>query len=92
MDYIPGTDQDSIAHTMLKTSKSQYYKSVLEEEPAIAFEWVLVFMKGAEIDGVDTQYEKVLKQLRKKGNDLLADTMPSAMLPNKEGKISFSSI
>ena len=82
VDYIPAADSDSIVHKMLKTNISPYYKDVLENEPAIAFEWVLVFARGAEIDGLDTQYAKVIKQLRK--HDLLADTMPSATKPKKE--------
>jgi ankyrin repeat protein len=82
VDYIPGLETDSAVYEMLKTAASPYYKNILENEPAIAFEWVLVFQKGAEIEGLSTQYEKVVKQLRE--NDLLADIMPSAIQPKKE--------
>ena len=76
VDYIPATTPvASPVYQLLKTRKSPYYKDILENEPAIAFEWVVVFAKGVEIEGLDTQYNKVLKQIRK--HDLLA------------GKISF---
>ena len=82
VDYVPGLDVESIAYQLLKTKQSSYYQNIIENEPAITFEWVLVFKRGAMIEGLDTQYEKVIKKLRE--HDLLADSMVSAMEPEKE--------
>ena len=49
----------------LRSNKSLYYRNILENEPAIAFEWVLVFPKGAKIAGIDPQYTKICKELEK---------------------------
>ena len=83
VDYIPGLETDSATYEMLKTAVSPYYKKILENESALAFEWVLVFAKGAEIDGFDTQYKKVCEKLRE-NDQLLADIMPSPVKPDKE--------
>lgn len=82
LDYIPGMEKDTATVRALRSKASPYYRDMLENEPAIAFEWVLVFPKGADIAGLDTQYNKVCKQLRK--HNLLADVMPSAIKPDKE--------
>ena len=81
VDYVHG-EESSIMYTLLKTSQSTYYKKILDNEPGITFEWVLVFKSGANIRGLDTQYKKVVRKLR--ANHLLADFMVSAVAPTKE--------
>ena len=81
VDYVHG-EESSIMYTLLKTSQSNYYKQILDNEPGITFVWSFVFKIGANIHGLDTQYQKVIKKLR--SNHLLADSMISAILPKQE--------
>ena len=45
LDYIPGMETRAPTVRALRSNKSLYYRNILENEPAIASEWVLVFPK-----------------------------------------------
>jgi hypothetical protein len=82
VDLIPALDEsDTAAASQLKSIKSPFYRKCLDNEPAVSFEWVLVYHRSAKIEGMETQYLKVVKKARKVG--LLSDLIPSATAPDK---------
>ena len=73
----PNNEEESAVAYHLRTKQSPYYKHILEDEPAVTFEWVLVFHNTPKIKGIDKQHEKIVHSLRR--SHLLADIVPSGV-------------